>query len=259
MRVHFVIHESFESAGAYLPWAESRGYTISWSRVYAGETVPANADGFDMLVVFGGPQSPRTTLAECPYFDSQAEQHLINQAIAARKIVVGICLGSQLIGEALGAKVCQSPEKEIGHYPIALTEAGQQHPLFSHFGSPLNVGHWHNDMPGLTDQATILATSEGCPRQIVQYGNFVYGFQCHMEFTAEAVEGLIQHSEQELAEAKGKRFIRAVEEMRTWDYQQMNETLWQFLDKLVNVTIEQCGPEKTLCVVIRRSCRTVAC
>ncbi|QLR91356.1 type 1 glutamine amidotransferase [Citrobacter freundii] len=214
MRVHFVIHESFESAGAYLPWAESRGYTITWSHVYAGETVPANADGFDMLVVFGGPQSPRTTLAECPYFDSQAEQHLINQAIAARKIVVGICLGSQLIGEALGAKVCQSPEKEIGHYPITLTEAGQQHPLFSHFGSPLTVGHWHNDMPGLTDQATILATSEGCPRQIVQYGNFVYGFQCHMEFTADAIEGLIQHSEQELAEAKGKRFIRSVEEMR---------------------------------------------
>ncbi len=131
MRVHFVIHESFESAGAYLPWAESRGYTITWSRVYAGETVPANADGFDMLVVFGGPQSPRTTQEECPYFDSQAEQHLINQAISARKIVVGICLGSQLIGEALGAKVCQSPEKEIGHYPIVLTEAGQQHPLFS--------------------------------------------------------------------------------------------------------------------------------
>ncbi|MEW5191146.1 glutamine amidotransferase, partial [Citrobacter freundii] len=150
MRVHFVIHESFESAGAYLPWAESRGYTITWSHVYAGEAVPANADGFDMLVVFGGPQSPRTTLAECPYFDSHAEQHLINQAIAARKIVVGICLGSQLIGEALGAKVCQSPEKEIGHYPITLTEAGQQHPLFSHFGSPLTVGHWHNDMPGLT-------------------------------------------------------------------------------------------------------------
>lgn len=113
MRVHFVIHESFESAGAYLPWAESRGYSVSWSRVYAGEAVPANADDFDMLVVFGGPQSPRTTLAECPYFDSQAEQHLINRAIAARKIVVGICTGSQLIGEALGAKVCQSPEKRL--------------------------------------------------------------------------------------------------------------------------------------------------
>jgi len=49
----------------------------------------------------------------------------------------------------------------------------------------------------------------------------------------DAIEGLIQHSEQELAEAKGKRFIRSVEEMRAWDYQQMNEKLWQFLDKLV--------------------------
>ncbi|EAX1586501.1 glutamine amidotransferase, partial [Salmonella enterica] len=81
MRVHFVVHESFESAGAYLKWAEDRGYTISWSRVYAGEALPPNADEFDMLVVFGGPQSPRTTREEYPYFDSRAEQHLINQAI----------------------------------------------------------------------------------------------------------------------------------------------------------------------------------
>ena len=233
MHVHFIIHESFESAGAYLPWAETRGHHITWTRVYDSEPVPANADGFDMLVVFGGPQSPRTTLAECPYFDSKAEQHLINQAISAGRIVVGICLGSQLIGEALGARVCQSPEKEIGHYPITLTEAGKQHPLLAHFCSPLTVGHWHNDMPGLTDQATVLATSIGCPRQIVQYGNFVYGFQCHMEFTAEAVEGLIQHSEQELAEAKGKRFIRSKAEMREWDYKEMNEKLWQVLDLLV--------------------------
>ncbi|HCD7251990.1 TPA: type 1 glutamine amidotransferase [Citrobacter farmeri] len=233
MHVHFIIHESFESAGAYLPWAETRGHNITWTRVYDNEPVPANADGFDMLVVFGGPQSPRTTLAECPYFDSLAEQHLINQAISAGRIVVGICLGSQLIGEALGARVCQSPEKEIGHYPITLSEAGKQHPLVAQFGSPLIVGHWHNDMPGLTDQATVLATSAGCPRQIVQYGNFVYGFQCHMEFTAEAVEGLIQHSAQELAEAKGKRFIRSNAEMREWDYREMNEKLWQFLDLLV--------------------------
>lgn len=78
----------------------------------------------------------------------------------------------------------------------------------------------------------MLAESEGCPRQIVQYGNFVYGFQCHMEFTVETVEGLIQHSQQELADAQGKRFIRSVAEMRAWNYQQMNEKLWRFLDEL---------------------------
>ena len=222
MRVHFVIHESFESAGAYLPWAATRGHIVSETHVYTGEAVPESADGFDMLVVFGGPQSPRTTLAECPYFDSQAEQRLIRQAIEAGRIVVGICLGSQLIGEALDAEVQQ----------ITLTTAGLEHPLFSHFGSPLTVGHWHNDMPGLTPEAVILAESAGCPRQIVQYRDKVYGFQCHMEFTADAIEGLIQHSEQELAEAKGKPFIRSVEEMRAHDYREMNQKLWEFLDKL---------------------------
>lgn len=232
MRVHFVIHESFESAGAYVPWAKARGHAVSWSRVYENEAVPANAEGFDMLVVFGGPQSPHTTLTECPYFDSHAEQKLIRQAIDAGRVVVGICLGSQLIGEALGAPVGQSPEKEIGHFPITLTEAGQQHPLFSHFSSPLTVGHWHNDMPGLTAETIILASSAGCPRQIVQFRDKVYGFQCHMEFTAGAVEGLIQHSEPELAEAKGKPFIRSVEEMRAHDYREMNHKLWEFLDKL---------------------------
>lgn len=232
MRVHFVIHESFESAGAYLPWAATRGHIVSETRVYNGEAVPESADGFDMLVVFGGPQSPRTTLAECPYFDSKAEQRLIRQAIEAGRIVVGICLGSQLIGEALGAEVQQSPDKEIGHYPITLTAAGLEHPLFSHFGSPLTVGHWHNDMPGLIAETVILAESAGCPRQIVQYRDKVYGFQCHMEFTADAIEGLIQHSEQELAEARGKPFIRSVEEMRAHDYREMNQKLWEFLDKL---------------------------
>ena len=66
MRVHFVIHESFESAGTYQPWAQARGHQVSWTHVYNNESVPDNANGFDMLVVFGGPQSPRTTLAEAP-------------------------------------------------------------------------------------------------------------------------------------------------------------------------------------------------
>ena len=73
----------------YLRWAQASGYGTSWSRVYAGRCAsPENADAFDMLVVLGGPQSPRTTLTECPWFDSHAEQRLIAQAIAAGRIVV---------------------------------------------------------------------------------------------------------------------------------------------------------------------------
>ncbi|HHJ4446345.1 TPA: type 1 glutamine amidotransferase [Raoultella ornithinolytica] len=227
MQIHFIVHEHFESPGACLHWAQDRGYTIGWSRVYAGDPLPANADGFDMLVVLGGPQSPRTTLAECAYFDTHAEQNLIAQAIAAGRIVIGICLGSQLIGEALGAPVMQSPEKEIGHYPVTLSVEGLRDPNIAHFGPALVVGHWHNDMPGMTPTATVLAASEGCPRQIVKYGDRVYGFQCHMEFDAEVIERLITHSQEELEAA------RSVQEMRSWDYREMNQKLWTFLDNLV--------------------------
>ncbi len=54
----------------------------------------------------------------CPHFNSLAEQAVIKKAIQANKIVLGVCLGSQLIGEALGAKFEHSPEREIGKFPI---------------------------------------------------------------------------------------------------------------------------------------------
>ena len=127
----------------------------------------------------------------------------------------------------------QSPEKEIGHYPVTLSVEGLRDPNIAHFGPALVVGHWHNDMPGMTPTATVLAASEGCPRQIVKYGDRVYGFQCHMEFDAEVIERLITHSQQELEAAKGRRFIRSVQEMRSWDYREMNQKLWTFLDNLV--------------------------
>ena len=101
------------------------------------------------------------------------------------------------------------------------------------FGHELNVGHWHNDMPGLTPQAKVLAYSEGCPRQIVQYGERVYGFQCHMELTPEVVELLIEHSQNDLRRAAEFRFVETAEKLRSHDYQEMNQVLFSFLDKLV--------------------------
>ena len=232
MRVHFIVHESFEAPGAYETWAINQGHDVTYSRVYAGDRLPDDAVGIDFLIVMGGPQDPDTTLEACPHFNAKAEQALIASAVKTGKAVIGICLGSQLIGEALGAPVMQSPEKEVGHYPITLTTAGLQDDKLAHFGPSLVIGHWHNDMPGLTPEAEVMASSEGCPRQIVKYSDRVYGFQCHMEFDAEVIELLIAHSQQELSAARGRRFIRSEQEMRAWDYREMNEKLWVFLDKL---------------------------
>jgi GMP synthase (glutamine-hydrolysing) len=200
--------------------------------VYAQGALPVSISGIDLLVVMGGPQSPSTTTAECPHFDAEAENNLITRAIAAGKAVVGVCLGAQLIGEALGAACEHSPHKEIGTFPITLTHEGLGNDKFAHFGRSLDAGHWHSDMPGLTPGATLIAYSEGCPRQIVEYSKLVYGFQCHMEFNRDVVELLIAHTEQELAKLSGHKYVRRPDDLRESDYSQMNEALFAFLDKL---------------------------
>lgn len=232
MRVHFIVHESFEAPGAYQTWARERNHDMTFSRVYAGEKLPNNAEGIDLLIIMGGPQDPAITLEECAHFDSKGEQAVISAAVNAGKAVIGVCLGSQLIGEALGAPFAHSPEKEIGKFPIMLTEAGLKNEMFSHFGPVLEVGHWHNDMPGLTPDADVIAYSEGCPRQIVAYSERVFGFQCHMELTLDTVELLIAHSEQDLSRAAEYRFVSTAEMLRSCDYSEMNKALFTFLDKL---------------------------
>ena len=232
MKVHFIIHETFEAPGAYESWAQSRHHTISYSRVYLGDKLPNNAQDIDLLIVMGGPQHPNITLAECPHFDSMAEQTLIRSAIDQHKLVIGICLGAQLVGEALGATFSASPHPEIGKFPISLTNAGKANTMFSHFGDSLDVGHWHNDMPGLTVDSEVIAVSDGCPRQIVAYSQLVYGFQCHMEFTRDVVEQLINHAEKDLDATNERPFIDSISTLRTHHYDEMNEKLSIFLDKL---------------------------
>ena len=233
MQVHFVVHEAFEAPGAYEQWVAARGYQAGYSRVYLGEPLPPSAADIDLLIVMGGPQSPATTTADCPHFDAAAEQQLIARCITAGKAVVGVCLGSQLIGEALGAAHGHSPEKEIGKFPITLTEAGRLHPLLAHFGEQLAVGHWHNDMPGLTPDARILAYSAGCPRQIIEYAPLAYGFQCHMEFTPEVVEGLITAEAHAFPQLTERRFVQQPDVLRQQDFSEMNTKLFGFLDRLV--------------------------
>ncbi len=232
MRVHFIIHDYFEAPGAYEYWARKNKFNVTFTRLYEGDKLPDSVSGIDFLIVMGGPQSPATTTAECSYFDSKKEQAFIASAIAANKAVIGVCLGAQLIGEALGAPYEQSPDKEIGKFTMHITNAGKRSQLFSNFGDSLGVGHWHNDMPGLTENAQIIAFSAGCPRQIVAYSNQVFGFQCHMEFTRDVVEYLILNSEDDLKSASNYRFVDTPSAIRRHSYSEMNEKLIEFLDKL---------------------------
>lgn len=233
MKIHIVMHESFESPAAIEIWAHKKGFEITYTKLHNGDVFPEKYD-FDFLVIMGGPQSPATTLEECSHFDAQKEIAFIKRAIEQKKILFGVCLGAQLIGEALSAKFEHSPNREIGVFTVSLTEEGRQDPIIGTFPEKFAVAHWHSDMPGLTAESKVLAKSEGCPRQIVRYAPNIYGFQCHFEFTPESIEAMIQNNAQELEIYKNLPYIETVEQLRVHNYTEINGLLFNFLDKILN-------------------------
>jgi GMP synthase (glutamine-hydrolysing) len=229
MKLHIVMHEAFEGPAAIEIWVKNKGHTITYSRVYAGDRLPVNCDEFDFLIIMGGPQCPATTTTECKHFDAKAEIALIQQAIQSDKLILGVCLGAQLLGEAYHAPYENSPNKEIGLFSVTLTDEGCHDPIFSKFPPQFLVGHWHGDMPGLTSESKVLATSAGCPRQIVRYAKGVYGFQCHFEFTPESIANMIAHCENDLKDTSSP-YIQSADELRKNDYSSANQLIFKFLD-----------------------------
>lgn len=230
MKVHFIQQDSWVLPGEYLSWADRHGHDVTVSKCWEYESVPKSAEA-DMLVVLGGYQCPATTKEECGYFDAEAEKALIRRYVEAGKMVVGVCLGAQLLGEALGAPYEHSPEREIGPVEARLTPEGKNDPFFASFGDVFLAGEWHNDMPGLTEDSVIIAESDGCPRQIVRYGKYVYGFQTHMEFTHEIVAAGIEDAGGHL-NCTG-RFVQTEGQLLAFDYSEMNALLSSFLDAMV--------------------------
>ncbi|EFX55004.1 class I glutamine amidotransferase [Streptococcus sp. C150] len=234
MNIHFILHETFEVPGAYLKWAQERGHNVTSTKVYEEEKLPETVDGIDFLIVMGGPQSPDENRQAFPYYDPKAEIALIQKAIDADIYIVGVCLGAQLLSVAYGGKYEHSPEREIGVFPINLTEAGLADDHIKDFGSTLDTGHWHGDMPGLSDNAVVMATSKGCPRQIVRFSPKHYAFQAHLEFDPEAIDLLIAADGEEHLRQQNQElpFVQTPEQLRANDYSQMNKKLFAFLDSL---------------------------
>ena len=231
LKVHFIQQEPSVRPGEYLAWAERHGYETSFTKCWEEGDFPEPADVPDVLIVFGGPQNPGTTREECPHFDAAAECADILRCIDAGKVVVGSCLGAQLMGRVFSGWYSVSPEREVGSFPVHLTEEGRKDPFLRTFPDPFLTAECHNDMMNLGPDSVVLATSEGCPRQIVRYGKLAYGLQCHIEFNRGIVADLAEEMEDLLRE--GGRFVWTKEELLAYDYTDMNKLLSDFLDAIV--------------------------
>ncbi|MBS7532005.1 type 1 glutamine amidotransferase [Hazenella sp. IB182353] len=207
LRIHYVQHVPFEGLGAIEHWAHAYQHRLSSTPMY--ETVHhfPNITDIDWLIVMGGPMGVSDD-AVYPWL--KAEKDFIRKAIDADKKVLGICLGSQLIADVLGAKVYRGKEKEIGWFPIIQTQEAIQDPIFKGLPTEMNVFHWHGDVAEVPTNAVCLATSPGCPNQIFRYGEHVWGLQFHFEMTEKTIQALIKNCAQDLAEP-GRFMMNAIE------------------------------------------------
>ena len=228
MKIQYILHADFETPGIIQSWAQENKFKEQFCRPYLGETVP-NPTDFDLLIVMGGPQSP-LNIEEAPYLSDEIS--LIKATIQLGTPILGFCLGAQLIGEALGAKTQRSPHKEVGVFPIELTEAGAEDALLKSLPMKFPIIHWHNDMPGLTADAKVLAFSEGCPRQIIRYMPFVYGFQCHPEPTKQNIESMIESCPNDLTPGE---FVQPASEFLSSDFGKINKIMVTILNNFLNV------------------------
>ena len=228
MKIVCIQHVDFETPGVIEEWAKTNGHHFQVIKPYNGDHL-AKVEEFDFIISMGGPQSPRDA-NHLSYI--QDEIRLLREAVSTNKYVLGFCLGAQLIGEALGSKTLKSPEKEVGVFPITLTKEGREDPLFHGFPTSFSVIHWHNDMPGRTKEAILLASSEGCPIQGYRYKPRVYGLQFHMEITKKGMEDLILHASNDLTPS---RFTQSQQELSKHNYEAIHQQMRVVLNRLINL------------------------
>ena len=159
------------------------------------------------------------------------EKKFIRKAIDAGKVVIGICLGSQLVSAALGAKVYQNPEKEIGWFDIELTCFAKTDKLFFDLKDRFKVFHWHGDTFDLPQNAIHLAYSRGCKNQAYLYKDRVLALQFHLEPTQSSLMQMIDYGRDEL---KSGKYVQTEQEMAEYSqYIDANRRiLFTLLDRL---------------------------
>ena len=155
------------------------------------------------LVISGGPQFV-TEIDNYP--ELYLELALIHIAAAAGKLVLGICLGFQLINHAFGNRVVRLEEPRIGcgYFDPATVDTVGDYTLqqidFSLFSAAFSFhsdGVTTNDSPDLVT----VARSRYGPSLIyaVRHRTLpIYGFQIHPEATDDGIRGCLERYGEEL-------------------------------------------------------------
>jgi GMP synthase (glutamine-hydrolysing) len=194
-------HKQHEDLGTFEPVLIERGWEVAYLEAPRCRGLAAQVGDPDLVVILGGPMG----VYEAPTYPFLREEIDVAAArLRSDRPTLGICLGSQVMAAALGARVVRGPQREIGWYPIELEGAAENDAAARCLiAEDSTVLHWHGDVFELPPGVTPLARSERTERQGFRSGRFGYALQFHLEVPVERIGMWTRGAAQELAAAAG--------------------------------------------------------
>lgn len=215
LRVHYFQHIAGEGFGSCYEYLKAHQAKITATEFFALpvdlplelEALP-HIDEVDLLIIMGGSMSVND---EANYPWLKLEKRWLRRYLAAGKPAIGLCLGGQLIANALGAAVSRNPVQELGWMDVGRAS----HIPDDYFQVPerLNILQWHSETFEIPKGGVRLAENEVCRNQMYQIGRNVLGFQFHPEITPQALALLIEN-EEDMAVFKGE-YVQAMAELKS--------------------------------------------
>ena len=181
MKFLILQHINIEHPGIFLDYMKNDQIKIDTVELDEGEKIP-KLDPYDAMIVMGGPMD---TWQEETYPWLKPEKEAIHKFVCVnKKPYLGLCLGAQLLSEAVGGKVRKMKTPEIGVLKVSVTNDKS---LFKGLNKDLKVLQWHSyEAHDLPNSANLLATSSECKVQAFSF-NKAFGLQFHVEQTNKTV------------------------------------------------------------------------
>jgi GMP synthase-like glutamine amidotransferase len=179
-RALVVTHTPAESPGTLADWLPAAGVALDLVEPWNGDELPERVAGYDALIVMGGPQQAYDDRS-APWL--RRTKDLLRAAVADDLAVLGVCLGGQLLAEAMGGRVRPGADgPELGARLVAKRDAAADDPVFGELPLSPVVVQWHwDEIAELPPGALLLAASPRYPHQAFRVGRAAYGVQFHIE------------------------------------------------------------------------------